>query len=94
MGYPAPTSTAGKQIPLIERATLWSLALAWTFVPAKEKAMKLNAPKQITFLISVILVLIGVLVVLGIVPFLPVPAFWLAVIGYTLLAFGCLLPGL
>ncbi len=56
--------------------------------------MKFNAPKQITFVISVILVLIAVLVVLGVAPALPVSAFWIAVIGYTLLALGCWLPNL
>ncbi len=56
--------------------------------------MKLNAPKQITFIISVILVLIAVLVVLGVAPALPIKAFWLAVGGYTLLALACWLPNL
>lgn len=56
--------------------------------------MKLSAPKQITFLISVVLVLIAVLVTLGIVPALPISAFWISVTGFVLLALGCLLRNL
>ncbi|MCH9652172.1 MAG: hypothetical protein K0U98_28345 [Deltaproteobacteria bacterium] len=56
--------------------------------------MSLNAPKQITFVISLILVIIAALVVAGVVPSLPIAAFWIAFIGYALLALGCLLPNL
>lgn len=56
--------------------------------------MSLNAPKQITFVISLILVVLAALVVAGVVPTLPIAAFWIAVVGYTLLALGCLLPNL
>ena len=94
MLYPALTLTAGKKISPPNRCPPWRRSVPWTGEPAKEEKMKLGAPKQITFLISVVLVLIAVLVVLGIVPSLPISAFWLAIVGYVLLALGCLLPNL
>ncbi|MEM7585792.1 MAG: hypothetical protein AAF560_20550 [Acidobacteriota bacterium] len=53
--------------------------------------MKLAAPKQITFIISLVLVLLGILVTLGVIPALPVTPFWLAAGGYVLLALGVML---
>jgi hypothetical protein len=58
--------------------------------------MNLNAPRQITFLVSLfvaILALVGWLV-----PGLPVLSqitpMWTAIIAYAILAAGCILPGL
>lgn len=53
--------------------------------------MRLTAPTQIIFLISAAIVILAVLVVLAIIPALPISAFWVAVIGYVVLAGGCLL---
>lgn len=55
--------------------------------------MNLSAPKQIVFIVSLILVIIGVLVSMAIIPSLPLSSFWIVVIGYAVLAFGCLFRG-
>lgn len=55
--------------------------------------MQLSAPKMVVFLISLVIALIGVLVVLGVIPSLPIAAFWILAIGYAVLAAGCLLKG-
>jgi predicted membrane channel-forming protein YqfA (hemolysin III family) len=94
MLYPVATSTWAERSPRRDGDLRGAGARCGLSAPVKEEEMKLNAPKQITFLISVVLVLIAVLVVLGIVPSLPVSAFWLAIVGYVLLALGCLLPNL
>lgn len=56
--------------------------------------MKLSAPKQITFWIAVALVVIGIIVKL--VPSLASSGFsgWLILIGFVVLAAGCLVEGL
>lgn len=53
--------------------------------------MKLSAPTQIVFLISLAITVIGILVALAIIPTLPISAFWIVVAGYVVLAAGCLL---
>lgn len=52
--------------------------------------MNLNAPKQITFWISVLLVIIGIVLsfIAG------AWAWWLVVAGFILLAIGCLFDGI
>lgn len=56
--------------------------------------MKLNAPKQITFLISVIVFIVGLIGSFIAVPFISGIAFWLIVAGFVLLALSCVLKGL
>jgi hypothetical protein len=56
--------------------------------------MQLSAPTQIVFIISIILValaLIGQFV--PTVPFIAAYKFWLAIVGYVVLAAGCLMKG-
>ncbi|MCL2214767.1 MAG: hypothetical protein FWC06_06090 [Treponema sp.] len=58
--------------------------------------MKLSAPKQIVFLISVILIIVGVVIQLtGIIPFAVIGGlgFWLVFAGGALLSLGVLLKG-
>jgi len=56
--------------------------------------MKLNRPKEITFWIAVVLVLIGIMAHLGSIPGLAGYAFWLVVSGFVLLALGNMLRNL
>ena len=56
--------------------------------------MKLNAPTQVVFVISVVLVLLALIG--QFVPTAPVVAaykFWLAIVGYVVLAAGCMMKG-
>ncbi len=53
----------------------------------------LNAPKQIVFIISLVLVAAAVMGALVAIPFVSAYAFWIAVIGYVLLAAGVALKG-
>lgn len=55
--------------------------------------MKLTPPKIITFWISVILGLLGLLIFLGAIPAF-LPAFWLVFVGFALLAIALLVKGL
>ena len=55
--------------------------------------MKLSPPKHITFWISVILAVLGVLASLVTVPVLSGFAFWLVVIAFVILAAGNLVEG-
>lgn len=58
----------------------------------------LNAPKVITFAVSLVLVLGAVASLYGHLPvgasFVTQHRFWIVVAGYALLAVGCVLPGL
>jgi hypothetical protein len=56
--------------------------------------MKIRAPKVITFWISVILVILGVLASRGNIPVLSGYSFLLVVAGFVLLALGNVLKGL
>jgi len=56
--------------------------------------MKLQAPRQVTFLIALILVILGLVGQVGDVAGLSQYAFWLVLIGYVILALGTLLKGL
>lgn len=56
--------------------------------------MSLNAPKQATFIISVLIAVVGVLAALVPLGFLTGISLWLVVIGFVLLAAGCVLPNL
>ena len=55
--------------------------------------MKLSAPTQIVFLISVAVAVIGLLAALGILSFIPVASVWIMLVAYIILAGGCLLKG-
>ena len=55
--------------------------------------MKLSAPTQIVFLISLVIAIIGLLMALGVLAMIPVASVWVAIIAYIVLAGGCLLKG-
>jgi len=57
-------------------------------------AMNLSAPTQAVFLISLILAVLALIGAFVHVAFLTPYAFWLAIIGYIVLAVGCLAKGL
>ena len=64
-------------------------------IPKKEKnIMKLNAPKVITWWISVIIGVLGIVASFVTIPLLSGLAFWLVVVGFALLALGTFLKGL
>ena len=54
----------------------------------------LNAPSQLRFLISLALAVIAILGALVIIPVVTKFAFWVAILGYVVLALGCLLKGM
>ncbi len=56
--------------------------------------MKLTPPKQITFWISLVLAVLGILATFVSIPFVSGFAFWFVVAGYALLAAGLFLKGL
>lgn len=56
--------------------------------------MNLSAPTQAVFLISLILAVLAVIGVLTPIPYITPYAFWLAIVGYIVLAVGCLAKGL
>ncbi len=56
--------------------------------------MRLNAPTQIVFLISLALAILALLGALIVIPFVSAYAFWLAIIAYVVLAAGCVMKGL
>ncbi len=56
--------------------------------------MTISAPKQITWIISVVLGVLALLGKYGIIVALAPYAFTLAIVGLVLLALGCLLAGL
>lgn len=56
--------------------------------------MKLNAPKQLTWWISILLGAVGVVGYFVALPFITVYAFWILLAGLVLLALGCFLKGL
>jgi len=56
--------------------------------------MNLNAPKQLTWIIAVILGILGLIGVIVALPFISAYAFWFVFVGFVLLALGCFLKGL
>jgi hypothetical protein len=56
--------------------------------------MNLTAPKQITFIIAVVLAVLGLLATLIPLGFLTGIALWIVLLGFLVLALGCLLPDL
>ena len=55
--------------------------------------MKLSAPTQIVFLISVVVAVIGLLAALRILSFVPVASVWIMLVAYIILTVGCVLKG-
>jgi hypothetical protein len=58
-----------------------------------EGNMNLSAPKQIIFIVALIIAIIAVLMFLSVITFVPIPAFWTMTIAYVVLAIGCLIKG-
>ena len=56
--------------------------------------MKLTPPKNVTFWVSVVLALLGLLSYLGKFSVLPIGGFWLLFIAYALLALALMVKGL
>jgi heme/copper-type cytochrome/quinol oxidase subunit 1 len=56
--------------------------------------MNLSAPKQMTFIVAVILAVLGLLGQIVALGFITTLAFWLVLIGFVLLAAGCFVPNL
>ena len=56
--------------------------------------MRLSAPKQISWVIAVILGIVGVLASLGVLPMFSAYAFWLVVAGWALLVLATLMRSL
>lgn len=56
--------------------------------------MNLNAPKQVTFIIAVVLAVLGLLAMLVPLGTLTGLAPWIILLGFLVLALGCLLPNL
>jgi len=56
--------------------------------------MKLNAPTQLVWIISVIVGVLGILGKLIVIPFVTVYAFWFVAVGFVLLALATFLKGL
>jgi hypothetical protein len=56
--------------------------------------MELSEPKQITFIVAVVLAVIGLLATLITIPVLSGLAFWILLVGFIVLAVGNLIKGL
>jgi uncharacterized membrane protein HdeD (DUF308 family) len=64
-------------------------------MPFRRKKMKLNAPKQVTWIIALILGLIGILANLTAIPiFTPVIGLWLVALAWALLLIATVTRGL
>jgi hypothetical protein len=55
--------------------------------------MTLNAPRQLYFIIAVVIAVVAVISVVSATPFLPISAFWTMTIAFVVLALGCLIKG-
>jgi len=55
--------------------------------------MNLSAPKQIIFIIALIIAIIALLMFLNVITFVPIAAFWAMTVAYVVLAVGCLIKG-
>lgn len=55
---------------------------------------KLSPPRQATFLIAVVLAVLGLLATLVAIPVLSANAFWLVFVGFVVLALGNMLDGM
>ena len=53
--------------------------------------MNLSAPTQMVFLISLILVILGVASTFVVIPVVSAYSLWVVVLGYVVLVFGCMM---
>lgn len=56
--------------------------------------MKLSAPTQMIFIISLVVAVVGLLMALGILAMIPIASVWVMLVAYVILAAGCLMKGL
>jgi hypothetical protein len=56
--------------------------------------MRLNAPKQITWLVAIVFGVVGLVAYFVTIPGLSANAFWLVTVGFVLLALGSFVKGL
>lgn len=56
--------------------------------------MRLNAPTQIVFLISVVIAVVALLAVFAVLPTLPIAPFWIMTIAFAVLLVSTIIPGL
>ena len=57
--------------------------------------MRLNAPSKLFFLISLVLVILAIVSIYVVsIPFVTANAFWVAVVGYIVLAVACVMKGM
>jgi hypothetical protein len=59
-----------------------------------ETMPRLNAPSQLTFLIALVLAVLGVLAIFVSIPFVSGYAFWFVTVGFIVLALGCIMKGM
>ena len=60
-----------------------------------EIKMNLSAPKTVTFIVALVLALVGLLAAVGILSFIPAAwGLWILFVGFVVLALGVLLKGL
>lgn len=71
-----------------ENPRLW-----WCIVEGQEACMTLNAPKQIVFIIAVVLAVLALLGYFVAIPFVSTYAFWILLIGFIVLAGGVTMKG-
>ena len=57
------------------------------------RAMNLNRPSQMIFIISLVIAIVAVLVALGTISFTSLASVWIMGIAYAVLAVGCLMRG-
>ncbi len=55
--------------------------------------VRLSAPKQFTFLVSLVIAIVALVAFLVKIPNVSPHAFWIAIIAYVVLAVGCALKG-
>ena len=55
--------------------------------------MKISAPKQTTYFLSVVLLILGVIAKFVAIPFLSANAFWVVVVAAIILVIGCSIKG-
>lgn len=55
--------------------------------------MNLSAPSQAVFWIAVVLVVLAIISTFVAIPFVSTYAFWVAILGFVVLAGGCLMRG-
>jgi len=58
-----------------------------------ERAMNLNRPSQMIFIISLVIAIVAVLIALGTISFTSLASVWIMGIAYAVLAVGCLMRG-